>query len=188
MRIGVNLASEPFRRDRPVYFTAAVLALVLLTSLGFLIYLTLQQRAVAASSRDELARLQTQWQQLNTEDAQLQTVMRKPENAEVLERSVFLNSLILPKSVSWTRMFADLEAVMPPDVRLISIRPQVTSQHDVVLDMAAGSENVDSVRTMLMKLEGSPLFGEANVLSQFPPSQTEPLFRYRLTVNYRQRL
>ena len=57
------------------------------------------------------------------EQAKLDAVLRKPENAQVLDRSVLLNSLLYRKGISWTKIFADLEKMLPHNVRVISIRP-----------------------------------------------------------------
>ncbi len=43
-------------------------------------------------------------------------------NAEVLQQSVLLNALIERKSISWTRLFADIAGVQPNGVRLIQVR------------------------------------------------------------------
>jgi len=43
----------------------------------------------------------------------MDAVLHQPENASVLERSVFLNDLIYHKAISWSRMFADLEKTAP---------------------------------------------------------------------------
>ena len=59
---------------------------------------------------------------ISTEQARLDATLRQPANASILERSLLLNTLVERKSVSWTRIFADLEAVMPPNVRLIQVR------------------------------------------------------------------
>ena len=68
--------------------------------------------------------------------------MRQPVNAGVLERSLLLNTLVERKSVSWTQIFADLEAVMPPNVRIIQVRlPQIDSANQVLLDMVVGSQS-----------------------------------------------
>ncbi len=40
----------------------------------------------------------------------------------MLERSLFLNTLIERKAISWTKIFADLEKVLPYNVRLVSVR------------------------------------------------------------------
>ena len=39
-----------------------------------------------------------------------------------------------------------------------------------------------------MRLEASPQFGATQVNNWLPPSQTEPLYRYRVSVNYAQKL
>ena len=48
-----------------------------------------------------------------TEQARQDAILRQPENAEVLERSLFLNALLYRKGISWTRIFADLEKSFP---------------------------------------------------------------------------
>ena len=48
--------------------------------------------------------------------------LRRPQNADVLEQSVFLNALLKRKGISWTKIFADLEKVVPYNVRIIQIR------------------------------------------------------------------
>ena len=50
----------------------------------------------------------------------------------MLERSLLLNALVDRKSISWTRIFADLEIVLPYNVRVIHVRlPQINSRNQV---------------------------------------------------------
>ena len=115
--------------------------------------------------------------------------LRQPANASILERSLLLNTLVERKSVSWTRIFADLEAVMPPNVRLIQVRlPQIDSRNQVLLDMVVGSQSPEPVITFLKQLQASPRFGPATVHNSAPPTDNEPLYRYRVSVNYAQKL
>src|SRR5205085_1092541 len=125
---------------------------------------------------------------LSREEAKLQTVMRQSANADVLDRSVFLNALLMRKGVSWTRIFDDLEKVMPPTVRLISVRPQINGNNQLILEMWVGSTSTEPVLNFVMELEQSPLFGSTTVHNSLPPSQNEPLYRYRVSVNYAQKL
>jgi type IV pilus assembly protein PilN len=90
--------------------------------------------------------------------------------------------------VSWTKIFSDLEEVTPYNVRLIQVRPQISPTNQVSLDMVVAAQSVEPIREFLMKLEGSPVFGANTIQNSLPPSQTEPLFRYRLSVNYAQKL
>ena len=70
-----------------------------------------------------------------------------------------INDMIRRKSISWTRIFSDLEKVLPPNVRVTSIRPQVNSRDQLSLDMTVESESPESVIGFFQELEGSDVFG-----------------------------
>jgi type IV pilus assembly protein PilN len=115
-------------------------------------------------------------------------VARRPENAEVLERSLLLNTLLQRKGISWTKIFSDLEDVIPYNVRLVSVRPEVNGQNEISLQMVVGAASSEPVLELLMALEKSPQFGPTSLHSWLPPSQNEPLYRYRVSVSYAQKL
>jgi type IV pilus assembly protein PilN len=188
MNIPLNLASEPFQRNRPILVASVALALLLLVTLGVQINSILSERAAARESREALAQVERQLATLNREEAGLQARLRKPENAAVFERSQFINLLLKRKGVSWTRMFDDLEKVMPHNVRLIAVRPAVTLDNLVQLDMVVGAQAPEPVIDLLKRLESSELFGATALLSSQPPTQQDPLYRYRVSVNYAQKL
>lgn len=188
MRVAINLASEPFRPRRPVLAVAAAAGLLLSALLAGLIYLGFQERARLADTRAAIARLEAEARSLAAEQARLEAVLRRPENAEVLEHSLFYNSLLYRKGIGWTRLFDDLENVMPHNVRLISVRPQVNARNEVLLDMVVGADSSEPVVAFLTRLESSPRFGETYVHNRLPPSQAEPLLRYRISVKYGQEL
>src|SRR5439155_9487650 len=120
--------------------------------------------------------------------AELDSVLRQPANSEVLERSLFINTLLYRKGISWTRLLSDLEKTLPHNVRVLQIRPYVTDKNQITLDLMVGAENPENVNNLYKALEGSPLFGGVLQLSDAPPTQSEPLFKYRFTVNYVQML
>jgi type IV pilus assembly protein PilN len=188
MKVQVNLASEPFRRDRPLIVASAAVGILLTGLLAMLIYLAMGERDRAAEARTAMASVQAQLGQIAREEARLQGVVRRPENAEVLDRSLFLNGLLMRKGVSWTRIFSDLETVTPHNVRLISVRPQISPRNDLTLDMWVGATATEPVLNFVMQLEQSPVFGATTVHNTLPPSQNEPLYRYRVSVNYAQTL
>ncbi len=188
MKIGINLASQPFRRDRPMLLASSAIGVILAGLLFALISLALIERGESADTRRNIERLERQLQTLTAEQSRLEAVLRRPENAEVLERSLFLNELLARKGISWTRIFADLEKTLPYNVRIMSIRPSVNPQNQVTLDMMVGAESPEPVIEFVRRLEGSQLFGAAYLHSSTPPSQTEPLFRCRVSVNYAQKL
>jgi type IV pilus assembly protein PilN len=188
MKLPINLASQPYRRDRPIIAASIAVGLLLAGTLATLISLALTDRTQFADTRRQIQQLNRQIQKASAEQARLDGVLRRPDNAEVLERSVFLNTLLYRKGISWTRIFADLEKTIPHNVRIISIRPFVNGQNQVTLDMTVGSESPEPVIELLKVVAESHLFGPAYLHSSLPPSQTEPLYRYRVSVTYAQKL
>jgi type IV pilus assembly protein PilN len=189
MRIPINLSSEPFRKDRPMFIASTVCGILLIGLLGVLVILITNERARAKDARVAVEKLSDQLRTAAAEQARLDEFLRQPANAQVLAQSQLLNTLIDRKSISWTRIFADLESVLPYDVRLISVRlPAINSRNEVLLDMVVGAKDPSAVIGFFKKLEESPLFGPIEGHSSLPPSQQEPLFRYRVTVNYAQKL
>ena len=189
IRVPINLASEPFRRDRPAFVGLTAVAVVAVLLLVFQVTRIISERAQAADMRVTIDRLTLQLRTIDAEQNKLNATLRKPENAVVLERSVFLNELIERKAISWTKIFADLEKVMPYNVRLVSVRlPEVDSQNEVLLDMFVGAKEVPPVLEFLKRLEASPQFGPTSVINSSPPSQTDPFFRYHVSVRYAQKL
>lgn len=188
MRASLNLASDPFRKDRSSLVIAWSILGLLTLSLGVLLSLWLTDRSTTADQRALVAQLQRRLTAAQQEQRRIDATLRQPANAQVLDRSVLLNTMIYRKAISWTRLFADLEKVVPANVRLIAIRPQVDAQNHIFLDMTVGSDSQENVVNMLIKFESSDVFGAAEVSSVVPPSQTDPLYRYRLSVNYAQKL
>jgi hypothetical protein len=187
MKIPINLASQPFRRDRALLAGSIAVSLLLTVTLGVLITLAMADDRQMADTRAEIANLNAALRTLNAEQAQLDAVLRKPENAEVLERSAFLNELLARKGISWTRIFADLEKALPHNVRIIQIHPLVDARNRVMLDMQVGSESPEPVIKMFQTMAQAP-FGKPEIKLQQTPTQAEPLFRYRLSVEYAQKL
>jgi Tfp pilus assembly protein PilN len=188
MRFPINLASEPFRRDRAMIVASSVLAGVLVVTLGLLVLLIVNERHQKRDVREATAQAEAQLARLTSEQSALEATMRKTENADVLERSVFLNTLIARKGISWTRMFGDLEGVMPHNVRLVAIRPQADPNHGIQLEMTVGAQSLEPVIDLLKRMEGSGIFSVPSVANCLPPAQSEPLYRCRVSVNYAQKL
>lgn len=190
----INLASEPFRRERAQNAAYMFGCAALACSLAVIIGLILHARAQASQIRSEIAGEEAQLRILRNEQGKYAAVLGRPSNAGVFSTSVFLNELIARRGVSWTRVFEDLATVMPPTVRLVAVRlPQTPAQqaggvNRVELDMTLGAERPDSLIQLLKNLQQSSLFGAVTVVSQFPPTQNDPLYKYRVTVSYGQKL
>lgn len=188
VRIPLNLASEPFRRDRPILVASAVTAALLVAVLAMQIMIVVREREGARESRELAASIEQQLRAATAEQARLEAQLRQPANAVVIDRSAFINSLLLRKGISWTRMFEDLEKIFPGNVRLVAVRPYLTADNLVQLDMIVGSQTAEPVIELLQRLESSSTFGATSLLNSQPPSQNEPLYRFRVSVHYAQKL
>ena len=189
IRVPINLATEPFRRDRPIIVAAVAASILLLAGLGIEALTIWSERGQAADTRLFLDRLNRQMRTVTSEQQKLDVTLSQPANAEVLEQSLFLNLLINHKAISWTKLFADLETVMPADVRLVTVRlPQVDSESHVWLDMTVAAKESTSILELVKRLESAPQFSDYQLLSTLPASQTEPYERTRMSVSYAQKL
>jgi len=188
MKIPINLASQPFRRDRAMVMASSVVSLLLVATLGVLINLARQDNQQLGDVRHEVAMLKQQVQAASDQQAKLNAVIHKPENETVLEQCVFLNTLLLRKGISWNQIFSDLESTIPYNVKLVRIRPTVDSDGRVSLDMIVAAETDVPMVGALKAFEENPKFGAVEWKTTSPPSQTEPLFRLALNVTYAQKL
>ena len=85
MRIPINLASEPFRRDRPMLVASGACAVLLAVLLGVLMFLIVAERGRdAGDTRVAVDRLNAQLRDMTAEQAKLDAMLRQPANAEVL--------------------------------------------------------------------------------------------------------
>lgn len=188
MRLPLNLAREPMRRDRPILVASAAVGILLCVSLIALVGLALSDRRSMTESRKVIAQVQARMANITAAQTQLDAQMRQPGNAGVLDRSLLFNTLIRRKAISWTRIFSDLETVLPHNVRIIAIRPQLNARNQLSLDMSVASESQEPVVGFVAALEGSEMFGSEIISVETPPTQNDPYYRYRLTVTYVQKL
>jgi type IV pilus assembly protein PilN len=188
MKVPINLASQPFRRDRAMIAASIAVSVVLVATLTGLTYLALADRKQLAGVRRDLDRISRETRTIGVEQAKLDGILRRPENTEVLERSVLLNQLLYRKGISWTRILEDLGKTLPWNVQIINIRPYLNKDNQVTLDMTVGSQSQGAIIEFLKALESSSLFQSASAPSSQAPTQSEPLFRSRVLVNYAQKL
>jgi len=187
MKIPINLASQPFRRDRAMLVASIGVCVLLAATLGVLISLAMADRTQLAGVRRDISRLNADIRKVAAEQSKMDSVLRKPENAEVLERSVFINSVLARKGLSWTRIFSDLEKLVPYNVRIIQIHPIMDAQDRVSLDMTVATETPAPAVTLLQLLENAP-FSRPDIHLIQKPTQAEPIFKYRVSVDYAQKL
>ena len=170
MRIPVNLATKPMethRRFLTLYGTFVTLSAVLFLGLVWHVY-AVRKADVAFHLRSEESTREID--SLNAQREQLDHFFSQPQNVKLHDRASFINSIIDAQSFNWTRMFLDLERVLPGGVRVIYIEPkQVNGQAAVKLTVGAVSE--DAKRDFLVALERSDAFSHVELISARAPTR-----------------
>ena len=189
IRVPINLATEPLRRTRAALAASVAAGAVLLVLLLVQVTWIFAERGQAASTRNQIDMLNARLQMIARQQGTFDAMLRRPDNAAVLDQSLLLNSLIARKAISWSKLFEDLGKVMPYNVQLVSVRlPQIDVQNRVLLDMVVGAKEPGPIVELLQRLETAPEFGSPQNPSSVPPGQNEKLLRYRIIVHYAQKL
>lgn len=169
----LNLAISPLERYRrfKVYVGAAgALAAVLFVMLGWHVY---HVRQAASAFRMQTDKTTLQIDQLNAERQELDEFFSRPENAKLHDRAAFVNTIIDARSFNWTRMFMDLEKLLPDGVRVLKIEPKQVSGQAAV-KMTIGAANEEAKRKFLTVLEQSDAFSHLQLSSVHAATQQAP--------------
>ena len=168
MRARLNLATSPLENNRRFllgWFLLGTLAVVALLILGFRAY---RDWSAERALRSDIARLNSEMNQLRDRRRELEEFFNRPDNLRLRDRAAFLNTLIEQRSFPWTKIFMDLEDILPEGVRIISISPKmVAGRVEVKLTVGANSE--DAKLKFLRALESSRAFSRIQRLAETRP-------------------
>jgi len=141
MKLSLNLATAPQPNNRPFLAGAAICGLVAVVMLLMLAHAEYQSYQANRELRAEVARWQGEIRVYKGRQQVLEAYFHTPAAEQVLQRSIFLNSLIDERSFPWTKVFMDLEQTLPPGVRVITITPElVNGRAEVTLEVGAMSD------------------------------------------------
>jgi type IV pilus assembly protein PilN len=166
MRIDINLASQPYQDSRQfwVYWGTGLALLSLATML--LVYLAVTGFMHAGDDRKQIAKLEAEIRAYDLEKTQAEAVMNQPQNRTMREQSRFLNDLFQRKSFSWTRVFEDLERVMPAHLHVLSIHPDVSADNNAEIKLEVGGDSRDQALDLVKKMEASKRFKQTRIESE----------------------
>lgn len=166
MRLDINLATRPYEDAREFWTRWGVgvglLALLTIVLLGWAV----NEWRKAGKDRADIARLQAQIAERDNERAKAQSFLDMAANRSTRDQSQFLNGLIQRKSFSWTSVFEDLEQVMPPNLHVVSLRPELNEQNQMELEMRVAGETRSAAIELVHRMEGSKHFQGARLVTE----------------------
>lgn len=154
-----NLATRPFYNERLVHLGIGVLALVVL---GLTAYNVLQILNLSASHSELTARAAREEAAATERDRQALAVRQQIDAVKlkaIAQAAREANAIIDQRTFSWTELFNRIEATLPPDVMITSLRPSI-SDGNVSLTIAVVGRRVEDIDAFIEKLEATGAFSE----------------------------
>jgi Tfp pilus assembly protein PilN len=152
-----NLATRPFYNERAIHVLVAAAAAVVLvvTVLNVSWVVTLSRHSTELSAHTSADRSEAT--RLSSEAARIRRTINKDELALVVSAAEEANALIDQRTFSWTEFFNQIEATIPPDVMLTSVRPSFKDGVTTVTMIVLARRPAD-VDEFVEKLEATGAF------------------------------
>lgn len=124
----INLARRPFRNNSVYYGVFITCFALLLVASGYNVYDFMQTGE--SIGRQELVRAERQqkYLELRGEVENMKKEVSSLDLTTLNAKSTFANGLILSRLFSWSTLFDRIEDIIPPHVRIRSIRPSISTK------------------------------------------------------------
>jgi type IV pilus assembly protein PilN len=173
MRVDINLATRPYEDSGPLWvrWGGALAVLGLFTLI--LLYSALSGWAAARKDHVLIEEREQQIAARDLQKAKAEETLNLPANRGTRDRAEFLNDLFLRKAFSWTKVFEDLERVMPPRLHVVSIHPDKAPENQLKIKLVVAGESRDRALELVRKMEGSQRFQQTQIEQESTqPGQT----------------
>lgn len=171
MEVRLNLATKPTESHRRFLAGASLSAFVAAAAflaLGGHVY---SVRKAATEVLARTAKINEERSEYEARRRELERYFKQKSVADIHDRAAFINGIIAVRSFNWTKMFMDLERLLPGGVRIISVEPKQDSGH-VELTLTFGAAGDDVKLKFIHALETSKQFSEVQIRSDVQPTTT----------------
>ena len=176
-----NLSTRPFYNVRAVHaaLAAAALAVLLFTLFNAvqIVRLGLSQQTLGASASEaeqEAARLRG-------DAAKIRAQINPQELAVVANAAREANRIIDQRAFSWTALFAQFEATLPPDVRITAVQPRLDDSN-FIISVGVEARRAEDLDAFVEALENGGAF--RNVLAVKEQTSEEGLIEAIVEASY----
>jgi len=118
-----NLSTRPFYNERAVHAVAAAIAFLVLAVTAWQVVRVVRLSGYKTELNAAITRDRNEAEQLTREAAAIRRGLDQKELGIVAAAAKEANGLIEQRTFSWTQLFNQLEATLPADVMLNSVRP-----------------------------------------------------------------
>lgn len=163
MRLDINLATRSYEDSRQFWLRwgSGLFALGVFTLL--LLYFCFSGIRQARGDANVINQYQQKIAERDQERARAEALLNQPQNRAVRDRSQYLNDLFERKAFSWTRVFEDLENLMPSQLHVTSIQPEMSADNQLSIKLqVAGNSRVKALE-LVRKMEESHRFHQTHI-------------------------
>lgn len=153
-----NLATRPFYNERLV---RGVLAVALAAAVAWAALNAAQLVSLSQQSAMLRDRVRSEGVRAAGARTEADTVRRGLDAAQlklVSGAATEANALIQRRTFSWTGLFNQLEATLPPDVRLVEVQPQADDHGRLMLSLSVVSKKIEDLDEFIRALEATGAF------------------------------
>ena len=120
----------------------------------------------ASKDRAQMSKLRTEIAAYDQDKGRAEAILNQPQNRTLRDRSRFLNELFQRKAFSWTRVFEDLERVMPARLHVVSIHPDMSADNGLEIKLVVAGDSREQALDLVRKMEGSRRFKQTQIESE----------------------
>jgi hypothetical protein len=153
--LSLNLATRPFRNNTVVGSALAVATTALLLATAANVYIFLNYGSTYATLQHGEREDRGALAGLEKEERALAKEVQARDFRRLYARGKFANELIRRRAFSWTLLFNKLEALVPAEVMMTAIRPNITAD-DIVIRVEGLARSQGGMIALLDALIGSP--------------------------------
>ena len=184
MSTRLNLASNPFRNRVLPWTVTFLVAISSIVALLFIANSTFKTNAKITETQRDVTDLRKNLDAVNKQ-AKAVEVALTPEEKRQLK---YAHALVDRKRFSWSRLFADLEAALPGEVRVTKIQVKGVGLQDdrpvADLDLVVASKSPSDVTQMIEDMESQGIFHAALVAQNPQRGKGETGSEFELNVQY----
>jgi len=180
-----NLASSPLLDIRPVLVVGGGLALVALVLTGITLAEFIRARGKEKAAASALVALQTRRAELATKVEATNRKLAGVSWKTLQVETTAMQDVVARRKLVWSQLLAELERVVPWDIRLVSIAPTIEKDGSVEINLLG----VSTSREAWLKLVAL-LFVDSRFSNPLPKAEESPSatngqgHRFSLAVRY----
>ncbi|HET6372860.1 MAG TPA: PilN domain-containing protein, partial [Candidatus Polarisedimenticolia bacterium] len=161
----INLARRPFRNNTVHYAVFGGCVALLLAATSYNVYDFVKTGREIARLEADLADKTTRYHGLLDSVEQMKRDIAGVDLTTLNTKSRFANGLLLSHLFSWSALFDHLEELIPPDVKLRSIRP-IISTKEIKIQLDGLTRVQTGLYEFQANLDGSDFFSQVYPLSE----------------------